>query len=60
METEIEILALTKRFFDAIEAGDIAAMQASFTPDAAIWHNTDEVIVTPAQTAVGADGHGGT
>lgn len=39
-------------FFDAIEQGDIAAMQASFTPDAEIWHNTDEKIVTPDQTAV--------
>lgn len=39
-------------FFDAIERGDIAAMQASFTPDAEIWHNTDEKIVTPEQTAV--------
>ena len=26
-------------------------MQGSFTPDAEIWHNTDELIVTPAQTA---------
>ena len=51
MDSESEILALAKRFFDAIEAGDIAAMQNSFTPDAAIWHNTDELIVTPAQTA---------
>src|SRR3546814_18906022 len=39
------------RFFDAIEAGDIETMQDSFTPDAEIWHNTDELIVTPAQTA---------
>ena len=42
---------LATRFFDAIEAGDIAAMHASFAPDAEIWHNTDELIVTPAQTA---------
>ncbi len=51
MDSEDDIRALAKRFFDAIEAGDIATMQASFTPDAPIWHNTDELEVTPAQTA---------
>ena len=45
------IETLAKRFFDAIEAGDIAAMRASLADDAAIWHNTDELIVTPDQTA---------
>ncbi|GGE03752.1 hypothetical protein GCM10011529_07750 [Polymorphobacter glacialis] len=51
MDTDASIRALAIRFFDAIEAGDIAVMEASFTSDAAIWHNTDEKIVTPAQTA---------
>ena len=41
-----EIRAMATRFFDAIEAGDIATMQGSFTPDAEIWHNSDELIVT--------------
>ena len=45
------IETLAKRFFDAIEAGDIAAMRASLADDAAIWHNTDELVVTPDQTA---------
>lgn len=49
--SETEMRAFIKGFFDAIEQGDIAAMQACFTPDAEIWHNTDEVIVTPADTA---------
>lgn len=49
--TDDETRAFAKRFFDAIEQGDITTMQASFTPNAAIWHNTDQVIVTPAQTA---------
>lgn len=49
--TDDQMRAFAKRFFDAIEQGDIAAMQESFTPDAAIWHNTDGVIVSPAQTA---------
>ena len=46
-----EIRAMATRFFDAIEAGDIATMRESFTPDAEIWHNTDELIVTRDQTA---------
>ena len=46
-----DIRAMAQRFFDAIEHGDIAAMQASFAPGAQIWHNTDELIVTPEQTA---------
>lgn len=45
------IAALARRFFDAIEAGDIAAMRASLSDGAEIWHNTDELIVTPDQTA---------
>ncbi len=45
------VAALARAFFDAIEAGDIAAMRASFRDDAEIWHNTDELVVTPDQTA---------
>src|SRR3546814_12054047 len=51
MTEQDDIRAMATRFFDAIEAGDIETMQSSFAPDAAIWHNTDEKIVTPAQTA---------
>ena len=50
MAEQDDIRAMAQRFFDAIEAGDIETMQGSFTPDAEIWHNTDELIVTPAQT----------
>ena len=45
------IADLARRFFDAIEAGDIATMRASFADNAQIWHNTDELVVTPDQTA---------
>ena len=51
MAEQDDIRAMAQRFFDAIEAGDIETMQGSFTPDAEIWHNTDELIVSPAQTA---------
>lgn len=43
---------LAQSFFDAIEAGDIDAMQDHFSPDAEIWHNTDEAIVSVPQTAL--------
>jgi ketosteroid isomerase-like protein len=46
-----DIRAMATRFFDAIEAGEIETMRDSFTPDAEIWHNTDELIVTRDQTA---------
>ena len=51
MAEQDDIRAMAQRFFDAIEAGDIETMQSSFTPDAEIWHNTDEAIVTRDQTA---------
>ena len=52
MDSEDDIRAMATRFFYAIEAGDIETMRESFTPDAEIWHNTDETIVTRDQTAV--------
>ncbi|MCC2602493.1 nuclear transport factor 2 family protein [Sphingopyxis yananensis] len=47
-----DIARLAQRFFDAIEDGDIDTMRASFTPDAVIWHNSDERDTTVEQTAV--------
>ena len=43
--------ALAKRFFDAVEHGDIATLRACYTDDAAIWHNTDELEQTPDDNA---------
>jgi len=37
------IRALAERFFDAIEAGDIATVREVYAPAALIWHNTDEI-----------------
>ena len=51
MAEQDDIGAMAQRFFDAIEAGDIETMRESFTPDAEIWHNTDELIVTRDDTA---------
>ncbi|WP_033075535.1 nuclear transport factor 2 family protein [Sphingopyxis sp. MWB1] len=50
--TETAMRALAARLFDAIEAGDIDTMRACFAPDAEIWHNSDERIVTVEQTSV--------
>lgn len=35
------VLALADRFFAAIEAGDMAAIDAIYAPDATVWHNHD-------------------
>ncbi|UNU42472.1 nuclear transport factor 2 family protein [Sphingopyxis sp. YF1] len=51
MAEQDDIRAMAQRFFDAIEAGDIETIKDSFTPDAEIWHNTDELVVTRDQTA---------
>lgn len=41
MSSSEEIAALAKRFFDAVEAGDIDTVYNSYAPDAKVWHNTD-------------------
>ncbi|WP_304218820.1 nuclear transport factor 2 family protein [Phenylobacterium aquaticum] len=43
-----EIAALAARFFDAIEAGDVAAVADCYADEVAIWHNTDRQIETKA------------
>jgi ketosteroid isomerase-like protein len=42
MSAESDIRALAKRFFDAVETGDIATLYECYAPDAKIWHNTDD------------------
>lgn len=49
--TETEILAFADKFLAAIQTGDVAAMKASYAPDAKIWHNTDDVEQTVEQNA---------
>lgn len=36
-----DVLALADRFFAAIEAGDMAAIDAIYADDATVWHNHD-------------------
>jgi ketosteroid isomerase-like protein len=38
--------ALARRFFDAIEAGDVDGLRACYAPHAEIWHNTDGRVST--------------
>ncbi|MFO1235814.1 MAG: nuclear transport factor 2 family protein [Alphaproteobacteria bacterium] len=40
------IRALAVRFFDAIQHGDAAAIEAIYDPAVEIWHNTDRATVT--------------
>lgn len=44
-----EIEALGRRFFDAIEAGDIDAVGACYADGAVIWHNTDGIESSKAE-----------
>ena len=41
--TESETLDFAKRFIGAIQSGDVAAVRASYAPDAKIWHNHDGI-----------------
>ena len=42
MSSESDVRALAKRFFDAVEAGDIDTLYGCYSPEAKIWHNTDD------------------
>jgi ketosteroid isomerase-like protein len=44
-----DTIALAERFFQAIEAGDEAAITAIYAPDARIWHNFDNQEQTVAE-----------
>lgn len=41
-----DIAALAKKFFDGIEAGNIAILREVYAPDVKIWHNTDGLVQT--------------
>ena len=43
MKTYDEKLSVLNRMFAAIPAGDIEAVKAIYHPEAAIWHNTDNL-----------------
>ena len=51
MGSQSEIRALAKRFFDAVETGDIETLRACYAPDARIWHNTDDQEQSPDDNA---------
>ena len=42
MSSESDVRALAKRFFDAVEGGDIDTLYGCYAPEAKIWHNTDD------------------
>lgn len=41
--SESDIRALAKRFFDAVEQGDVDTVRACYADHAIIWHNTDGI-----------------
>jgi ketosteroid isomerase-like protein len=49
MTAAADIASLAKRFFDAIEAGDVEAVAAAYADDVAIWHNTDGALQSKAE-----------
>jgi ketosteroid isomerase-like protein len=44
MASESDTRALAKRFFDAVEQGDIDTLYDCYAPGAVIWHNTDDAV----------------
>lgn len=40
-------------FFGALEAGSVADVLACYTPDATIWHNFDQLALTPEASIAG-------
>lgn len=55
-DADAEIVALAKRFFDCVEAGDIEGLAACYAPDAKIWHNTDGLEQSPADNVATLQG----
>ena len=41
-----EMLAIARRLFAAVTAGDVDAVRELYAPDAVIWHNNDGVTQT--------------
>lgn len=49
MDSVKQIEVLARRFFDAIERGDVDEVRSIYAPDAVIWHNTDGLETLPAE-----------
>ena len=46
MTSETAMRAFVRRFFDAIENGDLETVRASYAPHVKVWHNTDETVTS--------------
>jgi ketosteroid isomerase-like protein len=42
--------AIAKRLFDAIESGDLDVVDQCYAPDVIVWHNTDGIEQTRAES----------
>lgn len=47
--------SLADAFFGALEAGSVEGVVACFTPDARIWHNFDQISLTPQENVAGLE-----
>ena len=55
MTTLDQIDPLADAFFGALEAGSVEGVNACFAPGARIWHNFDQITLTPEQNIVGLE-----
>jgi len=46
---------LADAFFGALEAGSVAGVLACYAPDARIWHNFDQLALTPEDSVPGLE-----
>lgn len=47
----VEFDALIDRFFASLEAGSVDGALACYAPDARIWHNFDQLTLSPSENA---------
>lgn len=55
MTTADQIDRVADAFFGALEAGSVEGVIACFVPGARIWHNFDQVVLTPETNVPGLE-----
>ena len=55
MTTSDQIDPLADEFFGALEEGPVERVLACYAPDARIWHNFDQIVLTPAESVAGLE-----
>ena len=52
-----EFRALADRFFQALEAGDVAVVAGCYAEDARVWHNYNQVEASPSENLAALEGY---